>query len=321
MNTHRQLERREDKSSEFYMTKVDQQQGIVEAVVSVFGVIDEGRDRIMPGAFTKTIAESAGRVRVVDQHNFDSIFRVLGRPIEIREIGREELFALVPSLQVKYPMALGGLLTRTQYNMKTERGRDAFNHIADGDINEYSIGYVPYDTDYEEVARPDGKGLTRVRNIRTVRLIEFSPVLLGMNAATATVDVKASSDEEQPMEIVTEAVDHDEKHAAEQLLTTSGKNPPTSLNHEEKAGRMFNRRNVERLRQIASDILAMLEDSGDGLSDAVEVAEDADAAKPEEKTTGDLAGPEVTPPTELLEKLKLRAAALERRLNIVQGEG
>ena len=178
---------RETKASPVFVTSVDEVQGIVEAVVSVFGIIDLGNDIIHPGAYVKTITERAGKIRVLDQHNTDSILRAVGKPIELREVGREGLPAEILS---RFPEATGGLYTKTQYLLDTPEGKGAFQRIASGAVNEYSIGYDALDVDYSKVKTPDGRDIT-VRNIRTIKLYEYSPVLWGMNQATATVSAKA----------------------------------------------------------------------------------------------------------------------------------
>lgn len=183
----------ERKALPVFVTKVDVVQGIVEAVVSVFGVIDLGNDIVHPGAYAKTINERAGKIRVLDQHQTDSIMRAIGKPISLREIGREELPSEVLS---RYPEATGGLLTATQYLLDTPEGAGAFKRIASGAVNEYSIGYDALDVDYSRVKQADGKEIT-VRNLRTIRLWEYSPVLWGMNEATATVGVKAAAPGEE----------------------------------------------------------------------------------------------------------------------------
>ena len=168
-----------------FVTKTDDDLGIVEAVVSVFGVIDDGLDIIHAGAYTKTILERGGRVRVLDQHNTDSILNVVGRPLDMREIGRDEL---PPEVLERFPEATGGLLTRTQFLIDTHEGDGAFKRIKSGAVGEYSIGYEALDYDYSKATR-DGKQIT-VRNLRTIRLWEYSPVIWGMNPATVTAGVK-----------------------------------------------------------------------------------------------------------------------------------
>ena len=68
--------------------KVEAEQGIVESIVAVCGNIDLGGDIIQPGAFAKTIAEQGLKVRCLDNHNTDSVMRVLGKTLALREIGR-----------------------------------------------------------------------------------------------------------------------------------------------------------------------------------------------------------------------------------------
>lgn len=177
----------EVKESPIFVTKIDEDLGIVEAVVSVFGVLDDGNDIVHPGAYRKTITERGFRIRVLDQHNTDSILRVLGKPLELREIGRNELPAEVLE---RYPEATGGLFTRTQYLVDTPEGTGAFKRIKSGAVGEYSIGYEALDVDYSKVTR-DGKTVT-ARNLRTIKLWEYSPVIWGMNPATVTAGVKGT---------------------------------------------------------------------------------------------------------------------------------
>jgi HK97 family phage prohead protease len=162
-------------------------QGIVEAVVAVFGNIDEGGDILHPGAFTKTLQERGHKVRVLNAHNSFSLADVIGKPLEIREIPREDLPF---ELQSGFPEVSGGLYTKTQYLMNTPEGKGAFERIKAGAVDEYSFGYDAVQVDFDEVERGDQK--ISVRNLRQVRLWEYSPVVFAMNAATATVGVKDS---------------------------------------------------------------------------------------------------------------------------------
>ena len=88
MARKRQSEPTEYKSAEFLPLKVDEAQGIVEQLVSVYGIVDLGRDIVHPGAFAKTIAERKGQIRVLDAHQRRSCLNVVGVPLELREIGR-----------------------------------------------------------------------------------------------------------------------------------------------------------------------------------------------------------------------------------------
>jgi hypothetical protein len=180
--------------------KIDESQGIVEHIFAVFGNIDEGNDIIHPGAFTKTISERGNKIRVLDQHQTDSVMRAVGKPIALREIGRDELPA---SVIERFPDATGGVKAITQFLMDTPEGKGVFDRIKEGVIDEWSFGYDALDKDYSKVTK-DGKEIT-VRNIRTIKLYEYSPVLWGMNQATSTQSAKSKTpDEGKPWDIFKE---------------------------------------------------------------------------------------------------------------------
>jgi len=181
----------ERKSFQGYLTKIDDDLGIVEAIVAVMGNIDLGKDIIHPGAFTKTLSERGGKVRVLDSHKNDSIMRAIGKPVEIREIGISELPA---ELLAQYPDATGGLWARTQFLMDEPEGKGAYSRLKAGIIAEWSIGYdtVKGGTDYSKVNQ-NGNEIT-VRNLREIKLYEYSPVLWGMNEGTTTLVAKTSAD-------------------------------------------------------------------------------------------------------------------------------
>jgi phage head maturation protease len=162
--------------------------GVVETIVAVMGNCDAGGDIIHPGAFTKTLAERGGKIRVLDNHRTNSVLAAIGKPIAMRELSRAELPA---ELLAQYPQATGGLYAKTQFLLDTPEGLGAFNRIKSGAVDEWSIGYDALDSDYGQQV-VDGENRT-VRNLRTLKLYEYSPVLWGMNPATATLSAKAES--------------------------------------------------------------------------------------------------------------------------------
>lgn len=194
-----QAKPQETKDVKVYIVKTDAAQGIIDAVVNVFGIVDLGDDIIHNGAYTKTLNERGNKVkvRVLDSHKTDSIMRVIGKPLEIREIGRDELFSLSPDVKAKHPEATGGLFTRTQFLMDTPEGEGAFKRLASGAIDEWSIALDPLDVEYGKVT-VEGKDRS-VRHIRQIRLYEYSPVIWGMNQATVTTDVKSEPDKTEPV--------------------------------------------------------------------------------------------------------------------------
>ncbi len=178
-----------------FAIKVDADQGIVEAVVSTMGVLDYGDDIIENGAFVQTITQRGRKIRVLDAHNSWKLGDVIGMPLEMREIGRDELPAAVLE---KFPEATGGLLTKTQYLMDTPEGAGAFARIKAGAVDEYSIGYQVITAEYRKVKRPDGTEVN-ARVLKEIKLWEYSPVVWGMNPATATVGAKAGRHDEKEM--------------------------------------------------------------------------------------------------------------------------
>lgn len=173
---------------------VDPELGIVEHLITVFGNVDSGGDVAHPNSFTKTLVERGGRIRVLDMHQQDSVLRAIGKPLKIWEIGRD---ALPTKIQDQYPNAAGGIMAKTQFLMDTPEGRGIFVRVKENAINEWSYGYDALDVDYETIKR--GGEDVIVRNLRTVRLWEYGPVLWGMNSAAVTLGAKdGGPGEERP---------------------------------------------------------------------------------------------------------------------------
>ncbi len=176
----------EHKILPIFVTKVDADQGIVDAIVSVFGVLDMGNDVIEVGSFVKTITERGRKVRVLDAHNSWSVLDVIGKPLEMKEVGRDEL---PDEVLERFPEATGGLATKTQFLIDTPEGFGVFARIKSDSVNEYSIGYEVIKAEYRKIKAADGKEVN-ARILKEIKLWEYSPVVWGMNPATATVGAK-----------------------------------------------------------------------------------------------------------------------------------
>jgi HK97 family phage prohead protease len=244
----------EYKRQPVFVTKVDEAQGIVEAIVSVTGVCDHGDDIIQSGAYAKTIVERGRKVRVLDAHNSWSIFDVIGKVLALREVGRDELPAEVLE---QYPEATGGLWTQTQYLLDTPEGKGAFERIRAEAIDEYSIGFNAMQ--YEIRKLTAGQGEKTVRLIKEVRLWEYSPVLWGMNPATATVSAKR-----------TEGNFWD----AATLITSAAE----VLDAEQKAGRTLSAANATKIQTAFQALKEVLEAAGLTVDTAANVEDEDDEA-------------------------------------------
>ncbi len=179
----------EHKVFQAFTTKIDAEQGIVEAIVNVFGILDDGGDIVQSGSFVKTLTERARRVKVLNAHNSWDVRSVIGKVLAMREVGRDDL---PESVLKEWPEATGGLWTQTQYLLDTPEGKGAFDRIKADAVNEYSIGYEAMQVEYRKV---DWRGQqVNARLLKEVRLWEYSPVVWGMNPATATTGVKGDKE-------------------------------------------------------------------------------------------------------------------------------
>lgn len=123
----------ERKQFSSYTGTIDEAQGIVEKIVAVMGNIDQGGDRIWPGAFSKTIQERGLKIKGMDQHDSKSVRNVVAKTLAMRELTKGEL---PPDLLMRYPEATGGLWVKAQYMMGTQAGKETFTLIASGAIDE-----------------------------------------------------------------------------------------------------------------------------------------------------------------------------------------
>lgn len=160
---------------------VDEAEGIVEAFVAGVGNKDSVGDIVMPGAFDGSLKRR--KPRVVWGHDWN---HPIGKVLEIFEVGSSD-----QRLPLKMRQAgIGGLFARVQFNLKSERGREAFENVLFfGADQEWSIGYKTLKADYDN---------SRQANLlREVELYEVSPVLHGANQLTATISIKADSGDDR----------------------------------------------------------------------------------------------------------------------------
>lgn len=187
VNDYRQLPGFETKRIPNFVKEIDEVQGIVKKFVAIIGNMDDGGDVIEVGAFRKTLSERGRKVRHLDMHKTDSILSVIGKPLELQEVGREELIQEVLDYA---PDAAGALMAVLQYAISTDNGRNAFELVKGGFVDESSIGYDATQVAYKDIVTANGTK-RKVRSLKEIRLWECSDVIWGMNPATAVVDVKA----------------------------------------------------------------------------------------------------------------------------------
>lgn len=113
--------------------------------------LDEGGDRIIPGAFVQDLSKFMENPVMLFSHQLD---KVIGSWKMLEEQER-------------------GLYGEAEINLNTQLGKDVYALIKDGDLKGLSIGY--------EVGEDSVDKVTGVRNLIKVKLWEISVVAIPMN--------------------------------------------------------------------------------------------------------------------------------------------
>lgn len=152
----------EYKTIAFELDDYNEEEGVFAGYGAVFSNLDSGGDIIEPGAFSKTLAEDMGRVKILSGHN-DTLLPI-GKPLELREDAK-------------------GLFLRAKIS-DTSLGRDIKTLIRDKVLGELSIGYDPVTFEF------DANG---IRHLTEVKLWEISVVTWAMNDQAVITDFKAAA--------------------------------------------------------------------------------------------------------------------------------
>ena len=140
--------------------KFDAGTGEVSGYGAVFNNTDHGGDRLMPGAFEKSLAAKGEGLPMLAHHDPT---QPIGVWSELREDDRG--------------LRVAGRISDTAY------GRDVRTLAKDGAVTGLSIGYWPTDSDYD-------KGGNRV--LKAVELVEVSVVTFPMNELARISAVKSA---------------------------------------------------------------------------------------------------------------------------------
>jgi hypothetical protein len=150
--------------------KAADDKGVLEAIVSVFGNRDRGGERVVQGAYGKSLQRKLPKG--VWAHDWS---KPIATTLDARELAPGD--ALLPD-ELK---ELGGLYVKGQFFEEIDDSWQAFLKIKHGLIDEYSIGY--------SVAQ-ERKGDDGTLELLELDLFEWSPVLVGMNQLTSTLSAK-----------------------------------------------------------------------------------------------------------------------------------
>lgn len=125
--------------------------------------LDQGGDIVAKGAFSRTIAQRGGKIKMLWNHKSDAM-----------PVGK---YTLVEERE-------GGLYVEGKVS-DTTSGRDVMTLLRDGAIDSMSIGFITKDADYNE----DG-----VRILKDLDLLEVSLVNFPMNEMAVITQVKSQFD-------------------------------------------------------------------------------------------------------------------------------
>lgn len=139
--------------------------GIVEGYASTYNNVDRVKDRVMPGAFVKSVAKhfADGRqIRMYYQHD-----------------SKEIIGGFNPAYISEDPQ---GLKVVGEINLEVQRGREVYALAKQGVLGDFSIGYTVKDFDIK-----DG-----IRQLREIDLWEISIVSEPANPKAKILQVKKS---------------------------------------------------------------------------------------------------------------------------------
>lgn len=145
---------------------LDESEGTFEAIVSVFGNVDLVGDRVVKGAFEKSLKEwdeSDKQIPVIFSHRWDDLDAHIGGVVKAEE--RDE-----------------GLWVKGQLDLEEDSSRKAFKLMKRGTLSEFSFAY---DIVREKTA-DDG-----ANELLELKIIEVGPTLKGANPETQLLGVKS----------------------------------------------------------------------------------------------------------------------------------
>lgn len=144
----------------------DVDSGEFEALVSVFGNVDMMSDRVMPGAFRKSLArwESSGDpIPVIWSHDWKDPHSHIGKVTEATETA-------------------DGLRVKGQIDLDAAKARQVFKLLKGRRVTQFSFAYDVLDSKFDEEQG--------VNDLLELNILEVGPTLIGANPDTQLYAVK-----------------------------------------------------------------------------------------------------------------------------------
>ncbi len=175
----------EYKRFHFELKSVDEDQGIIEGYLSTFGNVDSGKDRVVKGAFKKTLTEAKSRMA---NQGKQLLWAVLWMHTPEQPLGKVlDAYEDTKGLYVKFWLDIS---MNAQGIPNNPLATMVFSGYKNGYIDSQSMGYKAIQKDY------DGEG---VRNLKEIQVWELSCVtsLFAMNDEAVVTDVKTAKGKTQ----------------------------------------------------------------------------------------------------------------------------
>jgi HK97 family phage prohead protease len=153
--------------------------GSFEGYAAVFNNIDDGDDRIVPGAFVKTLSTAKATNSMPKMLlNHGGLQRLVGAaPHDLLPIGKWNAMG-----EDTKGLAVDGRLI----NLDTENGKRIYGAMKEGELNSLSMAYKAL-----KFTRGTRAGEPR-RTINEIKLVEAGPVTFPMNDLAAITSVKSA---------------------------------------------------------------------------------------------------------------------------------
>ena len=175
------IEKLEKISHKIYTSDVkviDGAEGIVEAYVNSMCVVDHDGEILQFDAFNASI-EKGGQSVAWFHDQSSPVGKVIdAAPIELGYGDYDD-----------EDFKKGRLKAVMQFNMNTQRGREAFADVQFGSVKEWSVGFRSLDDNIERLSNGDN-----VRIIKSLDWVEVSPVMRGASPDTQTIISKSATD-------------------------------------------------------------------------------------------------------------------------------
>tara|TARA_Y100000593_G_scaffold75396_1_gene139110 strand:+ start:607 stop:1248 length:642 start_codon:yes stop_codon:yes gene_type:complete len=156
---------------------IDSAEGIVEAYVNSMGVIDHDGEVIEFDAFNASI-EKGGQSVAWFHDQSSPVGKVIdAAPIELAYGDDDD-----------EDFRRGKLKAVMQFNLNTQRGREAFADVQFGSVKEWSVGFRSLDDNIERLSNGEN-----VRVIKALDWVEVSPVMRGASPDTSTIISKSAT--------------------------------------------------------------------------------------------------------------------------------